>query len=181
MEAFSFKSRDIESKAINVVQGAWAVEQERVLRTILGSCVSVCLYDPVARIGGMNHYVFAPGTAQTYAAATGRTTMHGDICMEGLLNAMLARGAVKTRLRAKAFGAGVMFATKAGDMAPGKRNSSFAKYWLEQEGIVLELTDFHGAYARKLMFHPASGQHVCQRIPTPFLPNDPAAITLNKK
>ena len=101
--------------------------------------------------------------------------------MEGLLNAMLARGAVKLRLRAKAFGAGVMFSTKAGDMAPGKRNSSFAKYWLEQEGIVLELADFHGAYARKLMFHPASGQHVCQRIPTPFLTNDPAAIAMNKK
>lgn len=161
-EAFSFLQRGIECSAINVAQGAWVVEQDRVLRTILGSCVSVCLYDPVARIGGMNHYVFVP------SATAGTSTLHGDVCMEGLMNAVLARGAVRARLRAKAFGAGAMFPSGGGNVVPGKCNSRFARYWLEQEGIPLDLTDFHGTCARKLMFHPGSGQHWCQRIPTPF-------------
>ena len=149
------------------------------IRTILGSCVSVCLFDPVSGIGGMNHYVYPPRGGASPSRFS-QTTLSGDICMEGLLAAMLQAGARREWLRAKAFGGGRMFEHED-VLSVGKRNSSFAKYWLEQEGIVLELADFHGAYARKLMFHPASGQHVCQRIPTPFLSNDPAAIAMHSK
>lgn len=176
MEIFSFQNRDIELNAINVVQGVWTVERERVLRTILGSCVSVCLYDPVARIGGMNHYVYPPrgGSSPTSFSVS---TFSGDICMEGLLESMLMAGARKDRLRAKAFGGGAMFAHEDAGLSVGKRNSSFAKYWLEKEGIPIDLCDFHGNYARKLMFHPASGQHLCKRLPATFSP--PVVVSEN--
>ena len=70
-------------------------------------------------------------------------------------------------LRAKAFGGGRMFEHED-VLSVGKRNSSFAKYWLENNGIPLELTDFHGSYSRKLVFYPATGQHLCLRTPTRF-------------
>lgn len=152
--------------AINVAQGAWAVERSRVLRTVLGSCVSVCLYDPVSCIGGMNHYVYPPRD-EASASRFGYTTFSADICLEGLLEAMLAGGARKERLRAKAFGGGKMF-DHEDVMTVGKRNSSYAKYWLENSGIPLELADFHGNYTRRLIFFPATGQHLCQRLPTSF-------------
>ena len=34
-----------------------------VIYTVLGSCVAVCLFDPVRRIGGMNH-ILLPGEAR---------------------------------------------------------------------------------------------------------------------
>jgi chemotaxis protein CheD len=172
MDAFSFQQRDIELNAINIVQGAWVIQRERVLRTILGSCVSVCLYDPVARLGGMNHFVYPPrnGGAPT---TQGATTMAADICMEGLLEALLRAGGRRERLLAKAFGGGAMFAQEGGPLAVGKRNASYAKYWLEKEAIPLTMFDFHGNCARKLMFHPASGQHLCKRLPATFSPSLP--------
>lgn len=152
--------------AINVAQGAWVVERSRVLHTLLGSCVSVCLFDPVAGIGGMNHYVYPP-RASGLATRFSETTLSGDICMEGLLMAMLQSGAERRNLRAKAFGGGRMFEHED-VLSVGKRNTSFAKYWLENEGIALDLCDFHGSYTRKLTFNPANGNHVCQRLPTAF-------------
>ena len=165
MDAFSFQQREVELNAINVVQGVWIAERQRVLRTILGSCVSVCLYDPIAKVGGMNHFVFPP-----LSGSTRITTMSADICMDGLLEAVLQAGARHGQLRAKAFGGGAMFAQEGGALAVGKRNASFAKFWLEQEGIPLDLFDFHGNCARKLMFHPASGQHLCIKLPATLAP-----------
>ena len=42
-----------------------------VVRTVLGSCIAVCLRDPRARIGGMNHFMLPDGDAgQPSAPAT---------------------------------------------------------------------------------------------------------------
>jgi len=164
---------EVELGAINVVQGGWAVERERVLRTVLGSCVAVCLYDPYARVGGMNHYVYPPRGGR-YPTAFSTTTFSGDICMEGLFEALLRAGARKDCLRAKAFGGGAMFAQDEDGLAVGTRNASYAKYWLEKVGIPLDLSDFHGKNARKLLFHPATGQHLCRRLPVNFAPLAPA-------
>lgn len=152
--------------AINVTQGAWVVERTRILHTILGSCVSVCLFDPVTGVGGMNHYVYPPRGGAS-ATRFSNTTFSGDICMEGLLQAMLRAGAKREYLRAKAFGGGRMFEHEDA-LTVGKRNTGFAKYWLENAGIPLDLYDFHGSYTRKLIFHPESGHHLCQRLPTTF-------------
>lgn len=162
----SLTARDALLDAINVTQGAWVVESRRVLHTVLGSCVAVCLFDPVKKLGGMNHYVFPPRGGES-ATRFSNTTFSGDICMEGLLEAMLRAGAKREYLRAKAFGGGRMFEHED-VLTVGKRNSSFAKYWLENAGIPLDLCDFHGNYTRKLIFHPGSGHHLCQRLPTAF-------------
>lgn len=158
--------QDVLLDAINVTQGAWVVERTRVLHTILGSCVSVCLFDPFKGLGGMNHYVYPPRGSES-ATRFSNTTYSGDICMEGLLEAMLRGGAKKGSLRAKAFGGGKMFEHED-VLTIGKRNTSFAKFWLGNAGIPLELCDFHGAYTRKLIFHPGTGHHLCQRLPTTF-------------
>lgn len=166
MSTVALQDPKFELDAINVIQGGWAVESRRVLRTILGSCVAVCLFDPVRGIGGMNHYVFPPrDTGHTRFSAT---SMAADLCMEGLFDALLAAGAQREYLRAKAFGGATMFAGTADPLAVGKRNASFAKQWLHEVGIPLDLSDFHGNCARKLLFHPASGQHLCRRLAADF-------------
>ena len=169
MPAIQFNAPEVERAAINVVQGLWVVERARVLRTILGSCVSVCLYDPMSGIGGMNHFVYAPRQLSTRTAFSA-TTFCADICLEGLLEAVLKAGAQRGMLRAKAFGGGAMFEHEDPVISVGRSNARYALDWLEAQEIPVDLTDLQGACARRLHFHPASGQHLCVRLPTSFLP-----------
>lgn len=90
----------------HLMPGRYAVAGPgRVLHTLLGSCVSACLWDPVARIAGMNHFLLAapryPAQMPLVISDAGR---YGISSMEVLINEMLKQGAVKSRLKAKAFG-----------------------------------------------------------------------------
>jgi chemotaxis protein CheD len=179
MSVHVLQAAEVELTAVNVVQGGWVIERQRVLRTVLGSCVAVCLYDAYAGVGGVNHYVFPPRGGRNPSPYS-NTTFSGDICMEGLFEAVLQAGARKDNLRAKAFGGGTMFAEEERGLAVGARNASYAKYWLDQVGIPLDLSDFHGNCARKLLFHPASGQHLCRRLPVNFAPAVPPGGALKR-
>src|SRR5690242_14967867 len=88
------------TRAVYMHAGQFLIATEPTqITTILGSCVAVCVWDPVARIGGMNHFMlpFDSGT-QT---ATPRYAKHATATL--LVDVALA-GARLTRLRAKIFG-----------------------------------------------------------------------------
>ena len=97
-------ARDIERLSRVIRPGEWAVEVERPISTLLGSCVAVCLYDPALHLAGMSHFMLPQ--MQTSKHADEDVLLAGDACMEALLNTMLSRGAAKHRIRAKAFGGG---------------------------------------------------------------------------
>lgn len=153
--------KDIERRARSINPGGWAVETERPISTLLGSCVAVCLYDPKLRLAGMNHFLLPSRT--TSASDDTDVIMAGDYSMEVLLNTMLNKGAVKQRIVAKAFGGGTIVTSIL--MAIGQRNSEFAKEWLEREGIPLAAQDFGGAWSRKVLFTPDGGDAFCRRLP----------------
>ncbi len=154
--------RDFERIARNINPGAWAIETNKPIATLLGSCVAVCLYDPVLRIGGMNHFLL-PSTSNTSNADTD-IILNGDYSMEVLVNGLLNKGAKKVRLVAKAFGGGTILSSIR--MAIGERNAEFAREWLEREGIPLVASDFCGPWSRKVIFVPQTGDAFCRRIPT---------------
>lgn len=157
----SVQLRDLCSQSINLNPGAWAVEKERSMTTVLGSCVAVCLFDPEIRLGGMNHFLL-PSRLGTHHEATD-IVLAGDAAMETLLNAMLGRGARKERLIAKLFGGGTIVSTIR--MAIGERNVAFAEEWLTREGIRVAAADTLGSFSRKLIFDPRSGDAFCKRSP----------------
>lgn len=141
-----------EGKLIYVVQGTYYVtaHPEATLSTVLGSCISVCLFDPIAAIGGMNHFLLP----------TGRGTESGHIrfgvnAMEKLINELLKSGATKTRLQAKLFGGARMSAT-LNDI--GQHNAAFAHTFLANEGIPSVSQSLGGTFARRVIFRPATGQ-----------------------
>ncbi|MGO7374200.1 chemotaxis protein CheD, partial [Rhizobium ruizarguesonis] len=70
-----------------------------VLSTILGSFVAACLRDPVAGVGGMNHFLL-PGSAKSPTSG-GDATRYGVHLMELLINGLLQQGARRDRLEAK--------------------------------------------------------------------------------
>lgn len=164
MDYASLPAREIERVARNVAPGAWAVERERPLATLLGSCVAVCLFDPQTRLGGINHFMLP--NLQRSAHGEVDALLAGDYAMEALLNALLAQGARKASLQAKAFGGGTIIETSGQSLAIGQRNAHFARDWLKREGIPLLASDFLGPWSRKLLFLPGNGDAWCKRIVT---------------
>jgi len=153
--------KDFERLAFNINPGGWAVETERPIATLLGSCVAVCLYDPKLRLGGMNHFLLP--SKRVGAGDDTDIVLAGDYAMEVLVNAMLAKGAHKNRLVAKAFGGGNIVSSIR--MAIGDRNAEFATEWLAREGIPLTGSDFGGPWSRKVLCVPNTGDAFCRRSP----------------
>jgi chemotaxis protein CheD len=161
MDYSQLPSKEIERLARNIHPGAWAIEVERPLSTLLGSCVAVCLFDPKMKIGGINHFML-PNMARGKNNDVD-SLLSGDYAMESLLNAMLNKGAKKAQLQAKAFGGGTIIETS---LSIGMRNASFTKEWLAREGIPLISSDFLGPWSRKVLFLPGTGDVFCRRLVT---------------
>lgn len=128
-----------------------------VLSTLLGSCVAVCMYDPIADVMGMNHFLLV-GQRQhvgrsALASEGGRYGIHA---MELLINGMLKHGAQRSRLRAKAFGGGNVLGTcsddRSGFECVSRANVRFVREFLEQDGIPLLAADLGGNFGRQIHF-----------------------------
>lgn len=116
---------------------------------VLGSCIAACFFDPVARVGGMNHFLL-PGRDP---GATGEVK-YGAHAMEQLVNAMLRSGAARNRLQVSIFG-GAKVIKSAGQI--GANNAQFARDFVLQERFRLLQTDVSGQFGRRLTFSPAIG------------------------
>jgi chemotaxis protein CheD len=145
---------DTTRKAIHVIQGEHHISEDGdvVFVTILGSCVSACIRDPRAGIGGMNHFLLPgpsggskPGEAERYAAHL----------MELLVNALLTAGASRRNLEAKLFGGA---STLSGRTDIGAKNSAFAVDFLAREEIPLVGHCLGGPSGRRVQYWPVSGR-----------------------
>lgn len=139
-------------KGVYIAQGEFAVGDENVelVTAILGSCVSTCLYDPLAKVGGMNHILLPEGSEASKGLSS-----YGANLMELLINGMVHKGAVRSRLRAKVFGGAQM---RLGLTDAGNLNGDFVLSYLEREGIPLDGQSLGGSQARRVEFWPAEGR-----------------------
>ena len=131
----------------NITQGEFATGQcqNQIITTTLGSCVSACLWDSVACVGGMNHILVPDGLLDG----------SGVNAMELLINAIIKQGGTKGRLQAKVFGGGRMISEFSN---VGHRNAQFALGFLEREGISCQAQSIGGEQARRIQFWPANGK-----------------------
>jgi chemotaxis protein CheD len=162
----------LPGRRLNIVQGEFAVSDKTnfVITTLLGSCVAVCMHDPAARVGGMNHFLL-PGDGAGGNSASARLGVH---LMELLINGLLKLGASRDRLQAKLFG-GARTVSNLGDF--GAQNVAFAQSFLEREGIILLPGSTGGNLGRKLQFEPSSGR-AFQNFMADMRPTQPAAPLL---
>lgn len=129
------------------------------MSTVLGSCVATCLYDPYARIGGMNHFLLAKPLDGLPSETL--DSDYGLYLMEVLINEMLHLGARKLHMKARLYGGANMNA----DLAPiGSANARFAREFLHSEGISAAFEDLEGNQARRIHFRPASGLVKCRKV-----------------
>ncbi|WP_310889172.1 chemotaxis protein CheD [Gluconacetobacter diazotrophicus] len=141
------------STLATVVQGEVMISDDPsvVLGTLLGSCISICMYDPVARVGGMNHFLL-PGGGEGH---DGTAMRFGVNSMEMLVNGVLKAGGNRTRLLCKAFG-GAAVVPSLGRV--GRENIRFALNYLSTEGITCVSQSLGGSQARRVRFWPISGR-----------------------
>lgn len=152
-------------RRLHVIQGEYRVssDPEVVLTTILGSCVAACMRDPVAGVGGMNHFLL-PGSSETAHGMA--ATRYGVHLMELLINELLKSGARRDRLEAKIFGGAQ---TMAQFSNVGQQNAAFARQFLGDEGITIVGASVGGEQGRKVEYWPVSGrarQHALDSMET---------------
>ncbi|MCB1906900.1 MAG: chemotaxis protein CheD [Rhodocyclaceae bacterium] len=127
-----------------------------VLSTLLGSCVSVCLYDERAGAMGMNHFLLAERRHDRTPLLSSEAGRYGIHAMELLVNRLLALGAQRRSLRAKAFGGANVLGVHASATEPayriGEVNVGFVREFLARDGIPLVAEDLGGSCARQVHF-----------------------------
>jgi chemotaxis protein CheD len=126
--------------------------------TILGSCVSVCLWDRKIKAGGMNHFLL-PETVND------STSLQGGIAATRLLiQTMLSQCSFIANLEAKIYGGSNRFFKDESFLNVGHQNVVAAKFALEEAGIPIALEDTRGIAGRKIYFNTQTGTVKVERI-----------------
>ena len=124
----------------------------------LGSCVGVCIYDPVARVGGMLHYML-PESKISPEKAAAHPYMFADTGIPALFRKAYALGAVKGRITVRAAG-GAEILDAAGLFNIGKRNLLELRKILWKNGLMLGRSEVGGSVNRTVTMEIASGEIV---------------------
>jgi chemotaxis protein CheD len=149
--------------SVKIKPGEYYVTREHeAIITLLGSCISACVCDPVTGIGGMNHFIL-PENDRFQNLAQSETARYGVFAMEQLINEILKHGGQRHRLEAKITGGGQMI---PGMSDVGDQNIRFVKMFLQTEGIRLISQDVGGEYGRRVAYLPLQNRLLVKRMPT---------------
>ena len=130
------------------------------LRSILGSCISVCLYSQSTRHAGMNH-ILLPGSVQHGDEAV---TRYGLNSMEMLLNCFIKQNLNPGALKAKIFG-GASLHDHKDTVSVGRRNIAFVQAYLNERGIPIIENDTGGNFVRNIRFNTSDYKVTVKRLP----------------
>jgi chemotaxis protein CheD len=140
------------------IAGVKVVQFPDKIRTVLGSCVGVALYDRIAKIGGLAH-VMLPCSSLGH----GDRGKFADTAVDWLVKDAIEGGCDLKRLAAKIGGGASMFGANV-DNGIGDKNIRAVKERLGRHGIRLVAEDVGGVKGRRMMLDPASGRVEIQII-----------------
>lgn len=143
--------------AAKILPGEFYVTtKDEIIVTVLGSCISACIRDPIFGIGGMNHFML-PVSAQVMGSPNefGLSTRYGNYAMEHMINEILKHGGSKRNLEVKIFGGGKILAQMT-DI--GEKNIKFVQTFIAMENLKLIGEDVGDIYPRKVHYYPRTGK-----------------------
>ncbi|QJC57841.1 Chemoreceptor glutamine deamidase CheD [Polaromonas vacuolata] len=158
-----YHDREFDTPAVKLLPGEYFVTgKDMVLTTVLGSCVSACIRDSKAGVGGMNHFMLPqdsdPGSKSPVAAMR-----YGAFAMEILINELLKVGARRERLEAKVFGGGAVLANMT-MLNIGERNADFVLRYLQLEQVHIAAQDLRGNLPRRINYFPLTGRVTMRKL-----------------
>ncbi len=148
-------------KIINVGE-FYATNKDVGIATVLGSCISTCIYDENTGIGGMNHFLI-PGDFRDEEIFLSPTARFGMYAMELLMGELIKLNIDRESIKAKVFGGADL---SGSNMKIGDNNIRFIKAFLGMEGIPIQSIDVGGSFARKVFFFPKTGRVLIKKIKT---------------
>ncbi|MDK2743977.1 MAG: chemoreceptor glutamine deamidase CheD [Nitrospira sp. BO4] len=155
------RDRRFPHEIASILPGEFFVSREpMVVYTVLGSCISACIRDPIVRVGGMNHFML-PEPKENAHDSWGESTRYGSFAMESLINEILKRGGIKSRLEIKLFGAGRIY---DGHIDVGDKNAKWVIQYLKSEGLTVLKTDLGDVFPRKVYYFTESGRVLLKKI-----------------
>lgn len=155
--------REFGISAVKLLPGEYYVtSRDMVLTTVLGSCVSACVRDSTAGIGGMNHFML-PEDGDPTSRDAAAAMRYGVYAMEMLLNELFKAGARRERLEAKVFGGGAVLANMT-MLNIGDRNADFVLRYLQTEQVRIAAQDLRGSLPRRINYFPVTGRVTMQKL-----------------
>ncbi|MBI5165518.1 MAG: chemoreceptor glutamine deamidase CheD [Magnetospirillum sp.] len=144
--------------AVKVLPGEHYVSTagQEMIVTVLGSCVSACVWDPALKIGGLNHFMLPDSGSDV---PVDKAMRYGNFAMEELINDLIRRGARRQSLEIKVFGGGNVLSSMGNSSMPiGDRNAEFVRRYLREENLALAAEDLGGIHPRRIHFFPRLGK-----------------------
>jgi len=132
----------------------------------LGSCIGTVIYDEIAQISGMSHIMLP-----TRLNPQDRIGKYADTALPTLINDMLSKGAMRSRMKAKIAGGARLFDFKDDNLKIGERNAEAVEKILSNEKIRLLAKDVGGERGRTIVFDPMTTELFVKMIKKG--PNDP--------
>ncbi|SFX10422.1 chemoreceptor glutamine deamidase CheD [Marinospirillum alkaliphilum] len=158
----SYHDAYFDLEAVKVLPGEYYVtRQDKLLVTVLGSCVAACIRDKVQGIGGISHFMLPFGFNEEELIDS--SIRYGSHAMEVLINQLLKLGAVREQLEAKVFGGGNVLAAE-GSQLIGERNAEFLLSYLNAEQIPIVSQSLLGPWPQKVYFFPTSGRVLVKKL-----------------
>jgi len=138
-------------------------QPDEILVTVLGSCVSACIRDPVVGVGGMNHFMLAKGRSGSGWGNDPQSARFGNYAMEKLINELIKLGCTRERMEIKVFGGGNVIDAST---AVGTDNAEFVLRYLEAEGLRCSAEDLGGSHPRRIHYYPGTGRVIRRLLAT---------------
>ena len=125
-----------------------------ILRTILGSCVGICMYDPKIKIGGLSH-IMLPSSKR----ASSNFKKYADTAIPFMIDEMIKLGSDKSRLVVKLSGGANMFKYTESSLVAdiGLNNINSVREVLSNFNIPILSEDVGGDRGRTIDFYLESG------------------------
>lgn len=126
-----------------------------ILRTILGSCIGICVFDPKKGVGGLAHIMLPNQTAEAV-----NLKKYAETAIPMMIDDMVSEGADKKQLKAKIVGGATMFKMASDSFigSIGLNNTKRVREVLDENGIQIIAEDVGGDYGRTVDFYIESGQ-----------------------
>ena len=141
------------------IGGVHAAARPTLITTLLGSCIAVCLYDPMQGVGGMNHFMLPRGDPGRNDGA-----QFGAHAMDLLIGATMKVGGDRRRFVAKVFGGASVLDLHDSVVDVARMNIDFIGAYLREEGIPVLNSDVGGRYPRQIRFHTGTGRAFVKRV-----------------
>jgi len=133
------------------------------VRTILGSCVGVALFDPRKQWGGLCHYLLAQDPDLDLPGATGGSVRYGQVAIPALAQKLIRAGSQRRDLVAVVAG-GALLLDANEVFFVGEKNVRLAFQTLEDLHIPIAYHDIGGDRGRRMLFRTHDGHYQVERI-----------------